>query len=398
MLKQFVGLISPKMKSLKRIYGLIRKNGAVSTNTLIELTGYKPATCARLIEELVQSGVIYNCGLGESSGGRKPLMYAIEPNANYLIGIDISRSFTTVVLLDLKLNILSVNKLEMQSFCTADYTLEYICNRIHEMLHKHNLPLQKVLGIGVGVFGPLDRESGMILEMENGWGNINIVEYLKKHFDTLILLDNGANLAALGEYRRRYWKDIDNLAYTLCGTGIRSGFVLKGEVVDSKMNMDSSLGHIIVDIHGPKCSCGSYGCLETFSSVSAIRKEIIRQMKRGKTSVIQDIVNDPEEIRFDHILKALDDRDSLCSSVVQEAAFYYGIGLSNLVYLMRPDVVVVGGALGPKPIFFETAMETAKQRIQYYPNYQVEFKAASDYNAVAVGAGSLIFDYFIETA
>ncbi|WP_026679042.1 ROK family protein [Fictibacillus gelatini] len=401
MLKQFIGLMSPKMKSLKRLYELIYKFGPISKSKLVELSGYKQATCARLIDELVEADLIYESGQGESTGGRKPAMYVIKPDNYYLIGVDITRVSTKIALLDLELNHLQSIKLDMTSSTTADYTLHFICEQIQQMLESRNIPLGRLLGIGVGAVGPLDREKGVFLNpkhfLSEGWENVNLVNRLKEAFDTVVLLENGANLAALGEYRRNHWKTADNLVYTMSGVGIRCGVISKGQVVRGNVDMEGAFGHVIVDVHGLKCSCGAYGCLEAYSSLSAIRIEVIKQLKRGKPSLLKRMVNQLEDIRFDHILYSIVQDDPLCSEIVRDAAFYYGIALSNLIYLVHPEVVIIGGVLGSHEPFYEVASETAKDRLKNYPHYQIQFhKASEGDNAVTVGAGSMVFDYYLE--
>ncbi|KMY49690.1 ROK family protein [Peribacillus loiseleuriae] len=402
MLKQFTGLMSPRMKGLKSIYQLIRKFGPVDKNQLVELSGYKQSTCARLIEELLQANLIYESGLGESSGGRRPSMYVIKPDTYYLIGVDIAGAFTRVILLDLNLTILEVAKLEMSDQYTPDDVLEFIYQKIEQMMRDHHVQTEKLLGIGVGSFGQLDRAKGIILSperfMSDEWINVNITELLQRRFNTLVILDNGANLAALGEYRSKYWKKVDSLVYTMSGIGIRCGIVSEEKLVGGKVDLEGSFGHIIVDIHGRKCSCGSYGCLNVYCTLPYVQEELIRQLKRGKESIIRDMIINIEDIRLDHILDALDQNDPLCCSIIQDAAYFYGIGLSNLIYLVRPDVVIIGGALASHPIFYEMATKTAKQRVQYYPEFEVEFCTPSTgYNVVAVGAGCMILDYYVET-
>ncbi|WP_282942515.1 ROK family transcriptional regulator [Paenibacillus sp. RC67] len=400
MLQEFVGLMSPKMKSLKRLYYLINKLGPVRINTLVEQTGYKHSTCSRLVEELVQSGLIYDSGLGESKGGRKPSLYVIKPDSHYLIGIEISSLFTTVLLLDLQLTIVAEHKLKMLETCTPDYTLRFISERIDQLLEEHSVPHNKLLGIGVGAIGPINREGGTLLSHEHkldGWEQVNIIDYLQTRFHTTVLLDNGINLAALGEYRSKYWKDADNLVYTSSGVAIRCGIILQGQVLGSKLDMDNSLGHITVDVHGRQCSCGAYGCLEAYSSFPSVREEIVRRIKRGKASVLQSMVDQVDDVQFHHILDALEQDDPLCYDVVRDAAYYYGIGLSNLIHLLRPDMVIVGGGLGANLTFYEITAETVQQRLQHYPNCKVKIvRASSGYNVVAVGAGCMVLDYFIE--
>ncbi|MCS7462401.1 ROK family transcriptional regulator [Paenibacillus doosanensis] len=400
MLQEFVGLMSPKMKSLKHLYYLINKLGPVRINTLVEQTGYKHSTCSRLVEELVQAGLIYDSGLGESKGGRKPALYVIKPDSFYLIGAEISSLFTTVLLLDLQLNIIAEHKLKMNETSTPEYTLNFISERIDRMLAEHSVPRERLLGIGVGAIGPIDRNAGTLLSHEHmlaGWERVHIVDFLQRRFQTTVLLDNGINLAALGEYRSKYWKQADSLVYTSSGVAIRCGIILQGQVLGSKLDMDDSLGHITVDVHGRRCSCGAYGCLEAYSSFPSVREEIVRRIKRGKASVLQQMVGQADEVQFHHILDALEQNDPLCYDVVRDAAYYYGIGLSNLIHLLRPEMVIVGGGLGANLTFYEITAETVRSRLQHYRSSEVQIvRASTGYNVVAVGAGCMVLDYFIE--
>lgn len=401
MLKQFVGLTSPKTKSLKLLYSLVRKLGPVRINTLTELTGYKHVTCTRLLDELVQEGLIYDSGIGESSGGRKPLMYVIKPDTYYLIGVEITSLYTTVLLLDLKLDILDVEKLRMDSQTTGEYTLNFVSQCVEELLTKHKIQREKLLGIGVGVLDPIDREQGVIINPDmfpaGGWDNLNIVDYLQQKNNTYVFLDNGTNLAALAEYRKNYWKETDNLVFVSSEMGIRYGTILKGRLVSNNMAMDNSFGHIIIDIHGRRCSCGSYGCLQAYSSLPAIREEVVRRMKRGHVSLLMDWVNNIESIDFHHILNALEKEDALCLEVVKDAAYYFGIALSNLIFLLRPDIVICGGTLVPKPLFYEVVSETVQNRLMHFPKSHVQInKSTAAYNIVAQGAGCMVLDYFTE--
>lgn len=401
MLKQFAGLTSAKTKSLKLLYSLVRKLGPVRINTLTELTGYKHVTCTRLLDELVQEGLIYDSGIGESSGGRKPLMYVIKPDAYYVIGVEITNLYTTVLLLDLNLDIVDVEKLRMDSQCTGVYTLNFVTRCVNQLLFKHNIQREKLLGIGVGALDPIDKETGVIINPHlfpaGGWDNLNIVHYLQQHNLTDVFINNGTNLAALAEYRKNYWKETDNLVFVSSDMGIRCGTILNGRLVRNKMEMDDAFGHMVVDLHGRRCSCGSYGCLHAYSSLPAIRDEVVRRIKRGQFSYLQDKVHDVEDIDFHHILNALEKEDPLSLEVVKDAAYYFGIGLSNLIFLLRPDIVVCGGTLVPKPLFYEVVSEAAQNRLMHYPKSHVQIiKSTAAYNIVAQGAGCMVLDYFTE--
>ncbi|MBE1442256.1 ROK family protein [Paenibacillus sp. OAS669] len=400
MLNKFEELSSPKAKNLKLLYSLVRKLGPVTINTLTEHTGFKHVTCGRLLEELVEEGLIYDSGIGKSSGGRKPLAYVIKPDAYYLIGVELTSLYTTILLLDLRLNIISVEKLKMNAECTGEYTLNYIVTCVENLLAQNTIPREKLLGIGIGVLDSFDPAMGAISHPQHfpagGW-DLNIIDYLKNKTNVPVFLENGTNLAALAEYRMNYWKETDNLVFVSSDIGIRCGTISQGRLVSSKRETEDTFGHIIIDIHGRRCSCGSYGCLQAYSSLPAIREEMVRLIKRGKPSMLSYEVKDVEDIDLFHILHALEQNDELCLAVVEDAAYYFGIGLSNLIFLLRPEIVVFGGTLVPKPRFFDVAAKTAQDRLRFHPNSNVKIiKSTAAYNIVAQGAGCMVLDYFTE--
>ncbi len=401
MIRQFIGYQSPKIKSLKLLYSLIRKLGPIKVSTLTEMTGYKHTTCVRLLDELVQEGLIYDNGLGVSSGGRRPAMYVINPTAFYLIGVEITNLFTTVLLLDLNLTIVESKKLKMSNVSTGEYTLNFVTKSVSELLDQNQINRGQLLGIGIGVLDPIDQEKGVMIKsgsfIADGWDDLNIVRHLEEANHCPVFLNNGTNLAALAEYRLNFGKENENIVFVSSDMGIRCGIIQQGKLISNKNEMDDAFGHMIVDIHGKLCTCGSYGCLQAYSSLPAIREEVIKRVKRGEITSLIGEVNDVENISYHQILEALEKEDPLCLEVIKEAANYFGIGLTNLIYIVRPDIVICGGTLVPKPLFFDVACEIAQGRLKNYPNSPVQIiKSSTAYNIVAQGAGCTVFDHFTE--
>src|SRR5699024_7839478 len=136
------------------------------------------------------------------TGGRPPALYEINPTYNYIIGIDISRTHTKIVIVDLNFNIIDQYAITMTKKHTPSYTINVIIQKIHEMMSRLHLPTEQILGVGIGTVGPLDRDNGIILNPElflaPGWQNVSIVQALHEAFPKqVILLENGANTAAL---------------------------------------------------------------------------------------------------------------------------------------------------------------------------------------------------------
>lgn len=401
MITQFHEAMSQKTKSVKYLYSLIYKNGPVSKSALLELAGMKPSTCARLTEELLLHGLIVESGLGESSGGRKPLMYSIKADFSCVIGVDLSRLHVKIVLMDLSLAVKDEARLPVESDSTPDLIIRFIQDSIENMLHKHQIDLARILGIGIGAVGPLDRKQGVIINPLHfpgtKWENIPIVRMLQDRFPTLVMLDNGANTAVLGEYWSGLWKEVDSVVYNLTGIGIRCGVLTNGQVVRGPVDMEGTYGHMVVDLHGRKCSCGQYGCLEAYCTIPAIRDEIVRSLKRRKASLLNKHVTDAEQIDFHDIAWAVANNDTLCCEVVKDAAYHYGIGLSNLLYLIHPEVIILGGTLVTEmDLFYQVATQTARQRASVVPGYQVTFsRGVLGENAVAVGAGCMVMNVYL---
>jgi len=375
--------MSPKNLNLQTMYRIIHKFGPVSVSDVVELSKLKPNTCARLLEELMQTNLIELSGYGLSSGGRKPLMYRINPEAYSVIGIDISLSYITVALLDLELNTIEVLKKKVPLCESVESIQAFTVESVQRLIQEHHIDQEKLLGIGLG---------STSLRPVNG-----IVQILEERFQVRVIEKNGADLAALGEYRKFNHDRGERLLYTMCSMGIRSGFVTNLGI-ENRLSVlsDRAFGHMVVDVNGPKCTCGSYGCLEAFGSIHAIRHELIRQIKLGQSSKLTELVDNIEDFEFEHLQEALTLEDPLACQVVRTAAYFFGVGLFNLILITQPDTVIIGGALGPNPVFFNTAVDAVKKRMTNLPGMNIQYKPAANYNIVAIGAGCHVIDSFTE--
>ncbi|WP_422658413.1 ROK family protein [Paenibacillus sp. EC2-1] len=403
MLKQFQDFTSPRMTSLKKLYELIRLHGPIGITGLVEITGYKPSTCSRLLDELIHSGVIMDSGLGQSSGGRKPVIYVINPNSHYVIGIDISPLHITYTLLNLSLDVLEKDLLKINESTISEDIIQFLCSRINASISNYDIQDSQLLGIGIGdnsleiqYNGYMDTD--ITSDIHHSFRTIyfsEIQQQLEDTYNVLVRSEKGINLAALGEYRKLYKNVSKNLVYTLCGVEIKSGIIIQGNLYEQKHAIQNTLGHTVIDVHGKKCYCGKFGCLATYSSIPAIREEIIRQLKRSKPSLLNQMVQDIEYINTENILEAIRQGDPLCHSIVEDAAFYYGIGLSNLINLLLPDIVVIGGMLSMESVFYEKVVETIQHNTVQNHSYEIQIvRTTSGYNSIAIGAASLILDYY----
>lgn len=381
----------------KEIFEQIRKQGTVSKIDLLEKSGLTGSTLTRTLEELTAQGVIAEAGFGESTGGRRPILYTVNPDYAYVFGLDISRMYSKLILFDLQLNKLDSKRWVMTEDVTPKVLLEEIVAEVRAMLNRRSLPADKVLGMGIGAVGPLDRASGMLLEPLHfpaaGWKNVSLTSFLESRLGFPVLLDNGANTALIGESWSDRERDYRHLLYVHVGVGLRSAMMTNGQVVYGAVDMEGSIGQMIIQTDGHRLwNQGNFGALESYASIHALEQQAQARLKQGRDSLLLRLEADPEKIGFAHLQQALQAGDPLTVELFTQAATYFGIGLSNLLNILHPEKVILGGALiGGHTGFFHTATRVAIQRTYYYPKYQVVFsQGALGEEALATGAAVLI--------
>ena len=404
LIKRFIQALSQKEKGIKELYQLIKEHGYLSKNELMTYTGITSTTCSRLINEMIQSQLIAESGYGESSGGRKPKLYKINPEAYHLIGIDINRNNTRVLLLDLSLTIKSEASLPMSENTNPEVTINFIESTVHKMLRERNMEKEDILGIGIGTIGPLDQKRGIIIDPSDfptkDWVNVPIVDMLEDKLGINTLIDYGVNTAILAEIENKEFKEFNNIVYIIKGVGTRVSLKMDRYQIQGSDNFSMfNHGHMIVDINGRKCNvCGNYGCIEAYSSISSIKEEVLLQLKQGKESMLQHQFKNNKDIKFEDIYHAVNQKDPLCSQIIKKAAFFTGVGISNITNLIHPELIILSGPTNTKmELFYKTSIEAF---------YNCNKNGASDQqitfsrgllgdNAAAIGAANMAFNYYL---
>jgi predicted NBD/HSP70 family sugar kinase len=383
-------------KEAKNIFSIIQKQGPISKNQLLDITNLKLTTLNRIMEPLEALNLITEFGIGESSGGRKPILYNVNTNKYYLIGVDLSRTYCNIVVVNLKMEILYKKFFYMDESCTPYKTIDIISEIVNEGLHKLKIDKELVLGVGVGAVGPLDRENGVIINPVNfiaeGWNDVKIKEELFNKLWLPIIVDNGANTAVLSEYFFGAGKGFKSIAYFNCGIGIRTGVVNEGVLLRSMNDADDSFAHMTIDLDGDRCTCGNYGCVEVYSSIPSIVKKFVSEVKRGRDTIIK---KDIDDIDYLDICLAAEKNDELAKQVIISAATSFGIALANFINLVNPEAIILSGPLtNHSKLFYNTCNEVASKKNYLRDKNRVFFSKEGFFKeeAIAVGAASMILE------
>lgn len=206
----------------------------------------------------------------------------------------------------------------------------------------------ELLGVGVVAPGPADPYTGHVFNPPNlpGWGDVALGPILSERLALPVLLENDANAAALGEYVAGAGRGAEVLIYVTISTGIGGGFVFGGRLFRGVSGSAGEIGHMIVRPDGPRCGCGNQGCLEAVASGTAIGREGRRALSEGRAPVLRRIVSAAnEQVTAAQIAEAAATGDEDARAILQDAAVGLGTGLGNLVNLLNPDVIVIGGGV-----------------------------------------------------
>ncbi len=268
----------------------------------------------------------------------------------YVVGIEISGSGArqSVALADLDGKIVHRIRRPLEYVPDTATVLEIVNEMLSELLRPEQLHGERVLRVGIAVGGLVDAAQGIVrtLHHAHGWNNFPLQDYYSDRLAVPCIIDNNANAAALAEVRRGVGMGERNVLYVGLGRGIGGGLVVNGRIYHGATCTAGEIGHIMVKEGGPKCSCGRFGHLEAIASAQAIVRTMIGLSVEYPETVaaIRKITGArAESITVDQIYQLAAAGDVIAQHIVQEVHTYLGIALANIVHLMNPGMIILGG-------------------------------------------------------
>lgn len=315
--------------------------GSSSRLGISRRTDLSPATVTNVVAELLDEGVIVESGFEESSGGRPRAIVTIDPTYGYFVGIDVGETHIQAELFDLTMHDLG----DVRHSLAAEenqpqQVVSHIVEEMETLLAQFGVHRAKVLGVGIGMPGLVERLGGTSVFAPNwGWHNVPLLAMLKKHIDLPIYLDNGAKAMALAEMWFGAGRGVDNLAVLLIGTGVGAAIVAQGKLFRGITNSAGEWGHTTIELDGRECRCGSRGCLEAYVGAPGIIQSL-RELNP------QSELLDGQIASITAIVEAAQRGDTAAIQVMNDTAHYLGAGVANLINLFNPQLVVFGGWAG----------------------------------------------------
>lgn len=317
--------------NLERVVRAVRMAGSLTQAEIARSTGLSAATVSNIVRELKDGGTVEVTPT--SAGGRRARSVSLSGDAGIVIGVDFGHTHLRVAVGNLAHQVLAeesepldVDASSAQGFGRA----EQLVNRLIETT---GISPGKVIGVGLGVPGPIDVESGTLgsTSILPGWTGINPSEELAARLGVPVYVDNDANLGALGELVWGSGRGVKDLAYIKVASGVGAGLVIDGHIYRGPGGTAGEIGHITLDESGPVCRCGNRGCLETFTAARYVLP--LLRPSHGP------------DLTMERVVQLAREGDPGCRRVIGDVGRHIGSGVANLCNLLNPSRVVLGGSL-----------------------------------------------------
>jgi predicted NBD/HSP70 family sugar kinase len=329
-------LESLRERNRLRVVDALRQRGAISRSDIARQTGLSRSTVSSLVADLQAAGLVVEREVATTprgpEGGRPPVLIALDQSAGALLGIDFGHRHVRVAVADLSFTVLAEKLVEIDVDTAGHDGLDLAAGLAEELLDEAGVDRGRVLAAGIGLPGPIDRQTGLvhsraILPSLDG---IDTAVEMEQRLGLPVHLDNDANVGALGEATFGAGAGVEVMAYLRLSAGIGAGLVINGRPFRGARGIAGEIGHVLVDPQGPICRCGNRGCLETFVAGPALC-ELLRR-SHGPLTVRQ-------------LLELAQEGDAGCQRVVADAGRVVGRAVADLCNYLNPDLVVVGGDL-----------------------------------------------------
>ena len=268
--------------------------------------------------------------------------------AEYVIGVDLGGTKIFAGVFDPSMECIGTAKLSTKSQRGTEEVIARIERCVRDAIDESDLNMKQVSGIGIGAPGAVDFEAGTVIFAPNleGWKDVPLKKELEKQLGVPVFVENDANIAVLGVHVAELKSKPRNVVGIFVGTGIGGGLIINGELFSGFNHTAGEIGHMVLDVNGPKCGCGNKGCFEALASRTAIFQRIKAGVKAGEKTLLTDMLGDDlEDLRSGDLRKAIRRGDKFVAKIIEEVSEYIGIGVSNLVNVLGPEVVVLGGGV-----------------------------------------------------
>ena len=318
-----------KQENVLRILKAIRKQGTASKPEIAKATDLTSVTAHNFINHLVEQEIVVETGYAKSHGGRKAVLYSMNPDYGYLMGVNLGRNIITICIYNINLELLYSDRIDYQQDY-PDKIITMIVDEIDKAKTVTKLSTKDFLGIGITIPGQVTHDTGTIINITEmpSWNGITLKEIIENSTGIPCFVDNDNNAAAMAiKWNNPSFENADLVCITV-GDGVGTGILIDGKLFYGSHSNSGEFGHTTIDYDGPVCKCGNRGCIEALISDYAIINNV-KQAGFNDVSNIQEVVD---------LAKS---GNQIIMDILSEKGRLTGIAVEHIVKILDPDVIVI---------------------------------------------------------
>jgi glucokinase-like ROK family protein len=330
-----------------RVLQLLRHRPFFSRADIVDATGLSRARVSQVLTALHRNNLIAPCKTGESTGGRPPMLFSFNKQARYVIGMDFGATACRIGITNLAGEPLSLREEALDIKLGPELVLSQALTTVRDFLRQQEIRHDSILGIGVGVPGPVEFLTGRPISppIMPGWDGCQVAEFFRKDFACPVFVDNDVNVMALGEQWAGAGQGVDNFIFIKIGTGIGAGLICNGHIYRGAQGCAGDVGHIMADASGPRCNCGNVGCLEAVAAAPAMVRQATAAAQEGRSAMLADLLASRGHLAAVDVGRAAVEGDQSAMDIIRHSGRLIGQVLAGVVNFFNPSLIVIGGGV-----------------------------------------------------
>lgn len=361
----------------------------ISRAEIARRSGLSRSTVSGIVDLLLPTGLVAETGTGPSAGGRRPILLEFQDGAFDVLGVEMGATHVAVALTDLRARVLAWRHRDFPVRSDPVATRRLIRELCEECLAERPARTGHLVGIGIAVPSPVDFQHPELLPRSilPEWHGQSGLDEIRRHFGVPLWVDNDASLGALAEQWWGAGRGVEDSAYIKMATGIGSGFILRGEIYRGASGIAGEIGHVAIEPQGELCICGLRGCLATLIGSQALEARA--------RSLLDEYPGSPLA-RGPVTVTAIEDAalagDPLGRRIAHEAAGYLSVAIADLLHLMNPSLVILGGGLSRLGELLLEPLRSSVASRTFVESVQAAVIRMSDLGprTVVIGAATLV--------
>lgn len=337
-------------------------NGSSTLTDLAREMDLSVPTVTKFISEMCEEGYINDYGKLETSGGRHPSLYGLNPESGYFVGVDIKQFSINIGLMNFKGDMVELEMNIPHKFENTPDALDALCKHIISFIEKININPEKILNININISGRVNPESGYSFSLFN-FEERPLAEILTEKIGYNVSIDNDTRAMTYGEFLKGCVKGEKDIIFVNVSWGLGIGIIIDGKIYTGKSGFSGEFGHTNVFDNEIICHCGKKGCLETETSGSALHRILIERVQKGENSILSKrIAMKDNPLTLDEIISAVNKEDVLCIEIIEEIGQKLGKQIAGLINIFNPELVIIGGTLSMTGDYLTQPIKTAVRK------------------------------------